>query len=1798
MSLAPPVLERQPGLRPLGHVAMLAIMVAMTWLQASATITPVSYFRMGEDDPDPPIGGNVQILRNHFGTAHLSSSSSIGAGNFTHDVAPEAAARVGSTQGFGLWEAGLLGAYHTGTDNCGIEGWVKCSPSTSTREILYNGSPGTNGYGIALAGDKFQARIGSTMFGSAPVVTGAWTHVALVRSGGTATFYVDGVNCGSSTSPVAAATGQMFVGGAPFLIAVDEVRTFTFNAGEFTPDDLLRRAAEISIEQPAGTVISSGGTRDFGVLEVGVATSLDFTVSSSGVTDLSGIAASILGPDAGDFSITSSPPSTVAAGASATFTVQFSPTKAGRRTALLRLANNDPDESPFEIVVTGSTPGRELAVEGPTSTRLATGTVSVWGSSPTLKNVPPALSGVTSVAFGNAHLIARRDDGSVVAWGGTNLYGETTIPPELPPVTTIAAGWNHNLAITSGGSVVAWGRNNAGQTDVPADLSNVIAVAAGRDHSVACRADGTVVAWGSNALTQTTIPADLAGVVAVSAGEYHTLALKSNGAVVAWGLNANGQTNVPANLSGIVAVAAGGSHSLALRSNGFVTGWGSNTFGQASAPGGTFASHAIAAGRFSSMALRGESSLTAWGFTPSGIPPIVRGIRAIALHDQALAVIGDSIVDFGPQMIGFPTAAKTITLRNPGTEPLRVSSVTISGTCAADYSITAPMLPLDLAPSASVDLPVTFTPLGSGNRFATLRIASDDPARENFFVSLAGTGITAAPDIAVFEGAGTDGQELGDNFLTHAFPETVVNGQSSVRTFTILNKGYLNLTGIKLSKISGYPDDFVLGAPSVASLAYGESTTFTVTFSPKASGARNTFVRVSSNDTDENPFEIKVTGNAVGAEIAVLSPAGVSLETGKVTGWGFIGEPWHEQIAAGLIGGESIAVGDSFALGLRHDGTVTGYGENGEGQALPPEGLNEVISVAAGFHSGYALKADGTVVAWGANDKGQTNVPAGLSGVTKIVAASHHVMALKSDGTVVSWGALSSSTVPMPAGLAGVVDIATSAYCAAALKSDGSIAVWGRMNSNQNLVPSGLTGVIRIVAGDEFVAALKSDGTVTAWGGSVPSDHQFGAPYGLSDVVDIVARRDAIMARRADGSLVIWGQYGTSFAVPAGVKGVSAMAAGYPDFATVSVPVENFGTRPVSLSSDPKTFTIRNSGSLPLDIAGVDAVAGHTGDFTVDATGTAVSIPAGGQTTFSVRFTPAATGLRSATLRISSSDRDERSFDILLTGEGVPHVPIISLEESSGIPLRNGIVREFGTPDSFVTLTPMPAGLEDVRAIDAGSWYTLALKPDKTVAAWGNQNNDGIRPPYDLKDVASIAAAPSYALALKDDGGIVAWGKVGDIESTMPSGLSGVTQLSAGTTHAMALLSDGTVVAWGGRNDYGERNVPPGLAGVTAVAAGAYHCVALKSDGTVASWGKPATAPPAGLTGIVAVAAAGDHSLALKGDGTVIGWGSSSDAAAFQIPGGLSGVVAIATAPAHSLALKHDGTVIGWGSNTYGQLAFPPGLTGVKAIAAGSGRSVLLTQAHSDFGIRGVVANGTVKTYVVRNQGSQPLHITGVDLAGDQAADFTIDTTGMSSTLPAGTGVTTFKVSFSPGASGFRSTVLKILNDDPDAPAFDLRLTGTGVVPATPREAWRLAHFGSGVNAGDAADNADPNRNGISNLLEYALGGDPIGAPDGSSILPRCGISDTGTLEFKFTRDLARTDLTLTIQGSDDLASPWIDLARSSLGAAFLPLVEGVSVDESETGTGSLREVTLGDAATVTDPLKRRRFLRLLVTGP
>ncbi|GEM_PF-6884229 len=70
------------------------------------------------------------------------------------------------------------------------------------------------------------------------------------------------------------------------------------------------------------------------------------------------------------------------------------------------------------------------------------------------------------------------------------------------------------------------------------------------------------------------------------------------------------------------------------------------------------------------------------------------------------------------------------------------------------------------------------------------------------------------------------------------------------------------------------------------------------------------------------------------------------------------------------------------------------------------------------------------------------------------------------------------------------------------------------------------------------------------------------------------------------------------------------------------------------------------------------------------------------------------------------------------------------------------------------------------------------------------------------------------------------------------------------------------------------------------------------------------------------------------------------------------------------------------------------------------------------------------------------------------------------------------------------------------------------------------------------------------NLMEYALGGDPL-LGDGVGFLPALLTNPDGRSEFSFQRDPSKTDLTYAVQVSGTLqAGSWISIASSTGSAA------------------------------------------------
>jgi alpha-tubulin suppressor-like RCC1 family protein len=267
----------------------------------------------------------------------------------------------------------------------------------------------------------------------------------------------------------------------------------------------------------------------------------------------------------------------------------------------------------------------------------------------------------------------------------------------------------------------------------------------------------------------------------------------------------------------------------------------------------------------------------------------------------------------------------------------------------------------------------------------------------------------------------------------------------------------------------------------------------------------------------------------------------------------------------------------------------------------------------------------------------------------------------------------------------------------------------------------------------------------------------------------------------------------------------------------------------------------------------------------------------------------------------------------------------------------------------FITRPVQVSGISDVKAIASGESFSLALKNDGTVWAWGSNlyGEIGIGVPATrtsadsyphptqvrgLSNVIAIDAGDKYALALENDGTVWAWGQ--HCEGTLGDGqpidrfddsyfssptriraLENIKSIYAGPVNAMALTKDGQLWAWGhGSPILGERqlksaindnstpDVLPFMAGIKSVTMGTGHAVILMDNGTVWIWG--------------------NNWRGKLGNGSV----HYNDMSAVEVSytpimvPGLTNVMAIAAGIEHTVALKDDGTVWAWGGNGYGQI--------------------------------------------------------------------------------------------------------------------------------------------------------------------------------------------------------------------------------------------------------------------------------------
>jgi hypothetical protein len=143
-------------------------------------------------------------------------------------------------------------------------------------------------------------------------------------------------------------------------------------------------------------------------------------------------------------------------------------------------------------------------------------------------------------------------------------------------------------------------------------------------------------------------------------------------------------------------------------------------------------------------------------------------------------------------------------------------------------------------------------------------------------------------------------------------------------------------------------------------------------------------------------------------------------------------------------------------------------------------------------------------------------------------------------------------------------------------------------------------------------------------------------------------------------------------------------------------------------------------------------------------------------------------------------------------------------------------------------------------------------------------------------------------------------------------------------------------------------------------------------------------------------------------------------------------------------------------------------------------------------------------------------------------------------------------------------------------------------------DAWRFAHFGpTATNAAIAGDLADPDGDGVLNLLEYAQSTDPnspgsAGSPTGRIV--------ANQFQLQFHRNTTATDLTFVIQAANTLGGSWTDLMTYIPTTGWVTNTPGATVSETP-AVGSPPDQYV--PVTVTDAIgtagASSRFFRLAV---
>jgi hypothetical protein len=209
---------------------------------------------------------------------------------------------------------------------------------------------------------------------------------------------------------------------------------------------------------------------------------------------------------------------------------------------------------------------------------------------------------------------------------------------------------------------------------------------------------------------------------------------------------------------------------------------------------------------------------------------------------------------------------RVFVIHNNSTNALTVGAVTITGAGASDFSLIH-IPSSSLAPGETSYIAVRFDPSGSGFRYATISIGSSDPTADPFTFTIRGTGLLygrvsihrADKAINITPGGTATTPDDGTSFgRTTAAGSAFIN-----QTFVLTNTGLgtLYFLGTPRVQITGpAAGDFTVVNAVGASLAPGQSLTFTVRFDPTALDRRDATIEIITSELLHPDFTFAISG--------------------------------------------------------------------------------------------------------------------------------------------------------------------------------------------------------------------------------------------------------------------------------------------------------------------------------------------------------------------------------------------------------------------------------------------------------------------------------------------------------------------------------------------------------------------------------------------------------------------------------------------------------------------------------------------------------------------------------------------------------------------------------------------------------------------------------------------------------------------------------------------------------------------------------------------------------------------------